>query len=180
VAPSRGATSAFAAAGHRARASALHVPQLAAGSSGGAASLTRSRPGSAATPPSPPPASKTALAPARYEGRPAAAASSAHSGETSIFGVSLGPAARDSLILALLIFGLGALIFALLFIDRLGLGPRHPEWRRRVGRRWSRRVSAVHLLAGRLRARIEPAARRLPSARLATRLPAGRPLRRRL
>jgi hypothetical protein len=49
----------------------------------------------------------------------------------NLFGMNLGPAARDSLTLALLIFGTGAFMLGLLFADGLGLGPRHPLWRRR-------------------------------------------------
>jgi hypothetical protein len=59
---------------------------------------------------------------------------------TSVFGVHFAPAARDSLIAALLIFGMGALIFALMFADGLGIGPRHEDWRRRFSQRWSRRL----------------------------------------
>jgi hypothetical protein len=59
---------------------------------------------------------------------------------TSVLGVRLGPAARDSLIAALLIFGMGVLIFGLMFADGLGIGPRHEDWRRRFSQRWSRRL----------------------------------------
>jgi hypothetical protein len=56
------------------------------------------------------------------------------SSATNLFGISLGPAARDSLMIGLLIFGTGAFIFGLLIADGLGLGPRHPLWRQRVTR----------------------------------------------
>jgi hypothetical protein len=59
---------------------------------------------------------------------------------TSLLGVHLGPAARDSLLAALLIFGMAVLIFGLMFADGLGIGPRHEEWRRRFRQRWNRRL----------------------------------------
>jgi hypothetical protein len=33
----------------------------------------------------------------------------------------------------------GALLIAIPFADGLGVGPRHPEWRRRWRTRWRRR-----------------------------------------
>jgi hypothetical protein len=62
---------------------------------------------------------------------PADTGAAGPSSSTKLFGMNLGPAARDSLILALLIFGTGAFMLGLLFADGLGLGPRHPLWRRR-------------------------------------------------
>jgi hypothetical protein len=68
---------------------------------------------------------------------------------TSFFGVSLGPAAQGSLIAALLIFGMAVFIFALMFADGLGIGPRHPDWRQRFRRRWSRGLPGRTSLAWR-------------------------------
>jgi hypothetical protein len=58
----------------------------------------------------------------------------------TLFGMALGPAARDSVLAAFLTFGSGALVFAFMFLDGLGIGPRHPLWRRRMRRRLSVRA----------------------------------------
>jgi hypothetical protein len=72
---------------------------------------------------------------------------------SSLFGLSLSPAARDSLLAAFLAFGGGALVFAFLFLDGLGIGPRHPRWRRQFRRRLSLRGPHGHLPRGALRRR---------------------------
>jgi hypothetical protein len=77
---------------------------------------------------------------ARYEKpAPAALGPSGPGASSSLFGLSLSPAARDSLLAAFLAFGGGALVFAFLFLDGLGIGPRHPRWRRQFRRRFSLR-----------------------------------------
>ena len=67
-----------------------------------------------------------------HEGRPS-------SSQAGLLGVGLSPAARDAFLLTILTFMGGALLIAILFADGLGVGPRHPEWRRRWRTRWRRR-----------------------------------------
>jgi hypothetical protein len=77
---------------------------------------------------------------ARYEKlAPAAGGPASDGASSSLFGLSLSPAARDSLLAAFLAFGGGALVFAFLFLDGLGIGPRHARWRRQFRRRLSLR-----------------------------------------
>jgi hypothetical protein len=81
---------------------------------------------------------------------------------TTVLGVPLSPAARDSLIAAFLIFGLGALIFAAMFADGLGIGPRHAVWRQRLRQRWgtpSLRLPTVRAASARASARLRAVAR---------------------
>jgi hypothetical protein len=80
------------------------------------------------------------LVPTYLQVPPADTGAAGPSSTTKLFGMNLGPAARDSLILALLIFGTGAFMLGLLFADGLGLGPRHPLWRRRFAISLRRRL----------------------------------------
>ena len=61
------------------------------------------------------------------------------SSQAGLLGVGLPPAARDALLLAILMSVGGALLIAILFADGLAAGPRHPEWRRGWRMRWRRR-----------------------------------------
>jgi hypothetical protein len=60
------------------------------------------------------------------------------SSQAGLLGVGLSPAARDALLLTIVIF-MAALLIAILFADGLGVGPPHPEWRRAWRTRWRRR-----------------------------------------
>jgi hypothetical protein len=91
---------------------------------------------------------------ARYQKLAAAAGGPASDGaSSSLFGLSLSPAARDSLLAAFLACGGGALVFAFLFLDGLGIGPRHPRWRRQFRRRFSPRGPGGRPPGGALRRR---------------------------
>jgi hypothetical protein len=85
---------------------------------------------------------------------PAKAAASTGGASTNLFGLSLSPAARDSLLAAFLACGGGALVFAFLFLDGVGIGPRHPRWRRRLRRRLAIRGPGGHSSDGTLRRRV--------------------------
>jgi hypothetical protein len=126
--------------GYRARPASLRAAAGLAGSGQGVATLGAAGAGPSTATLAADPFGAASLLPARYLQVPSAGSRLPDSSSgTNLFGIRLGPAARASLMIGLLIFGIGALLFGLLIADGLGLGPRHALWRQRFTRRVSSR-----------------------------------------